>query len=69
MNNEWLPVEKQIEIIALSHAHNNGGVKSIAATKFTDGRSGVVVHYGNGAVRKIAVDEAKVQITHMATRH
>jgi hypothetical protein len=68
MNNKFLPVEKQIEIIALSGAHNNGPVESIGSAKFADGREGIIVRYGNGLVRKIAVDETRVEITNSAIR-
>ena len=46
MNNEFLTIEKQIEIIALSGAHKNGSVESIGSAKFADGREGVIVRYG-----------------------
>jgi hypothetical protein len=68
MNNEWLSIEKQIEIIALSGAHNNGSVESIGSAKFADGREGVIIRYDNGLVRNIAVDDARVEITHSAIR-
>ena len=68
MNNEFLTIEKQIEIIALSGAHKNGSVESIGSAKFADGREGVIVRYGNGLVRKIAVDETRVEVTNSAIR-
>jgi hypothetical protein len=68
MNNKFLPVKNQIEIIALSGAHKNGSVESIGSAKFADGREGVIVRYGNGMLRKIAVDETRVEITNSAIR-
>lgn len=68
MNNKWLSVEKQIEIIALSGVRTNGEISAISAAKFADGREGVVVHYDNGAVRKIAVGQDRVEVTYLATR-
>jgi hypothetical protein len=68
MNNKWLSVKKQIEIIALSGVRTNGEISAISAAKFADGREGVVVHYDNGAVRKIAVGQDRVEVTYLATR-